>query len=128
MAEEPSIQFLESATSRDERKSSDEMPPLLENSSQNQRKTTAVTRNGSNNSGSGAWTKQLCRAERHVTITVAAIVSVFVLTHLPSAILYANMYIFNLNSYLTDPSYYTWTVLSSTVVITGKVSHLLSWE
>ena len=108
---------MEAAASRDDRKASDETPPLLEN----QRKLTAVSRNGSNNS-SGAWNKQMGKAERHVTITVTAIVSVFVITHLPSAVLYADMYIFNLNSYLNDSSWYTWVALSTSIVITGKVS------
>ncbi|CAI4233284.1 unnamed protein product [Auanema sp. JU1783] len=125
-------QFLETATSAREcsstirssivdsslRASCDETPPLLEPV---RRKSTVVSRNGSNNSST--WGRQLCKAERHITVTVAAIVSASVITHVPSAILSANMYIFNLNSMLGDRNWYTWIILSSSVVVSGKVAN-----
>uniref|UniRef100_A0A1I7XFU1 G_PROTEIN_RECEP_F1_2 domain-containing protein n=1 Tax=Heterorhabditis bacteriophora TaxID=37862 RepID=A0A1I7XFU1_HETBA len=74
-------------------KSPDSSPPLLE---QNNYRSdvlsgpSMVTRNLSSSSAS-VWCRQLNKAERHVTVTVVVIVSAYVITHLPSALLYANM-------------------------------------
>ncbi|CAJ0583020.1 unnamed protein product, partial [Mesorhabditis spiculigera] len=70
------------------------------------------------------WNRQLSKAERHVTITVIAIVSCYIITHLPSAVIVARMYINSIaGSMYSQKSSYTWVAISNFFVISGKVTN-----
>ncbi|CAJ0955202.1 unnamed protein product, partial [Mesorhabditis belari] len=74
---------------------------------------------------SSLWNRQLSKAERHVTITVVAIVSCYIITHIPSAIIFGKMYLMvsEGKTMYAQKSSYTWAAVSNFFVITGKVTN-----
>ncbi|PAV58277.1 hypothetical protein WR25_02201 isoform D [Diploscapter pachys] len=112
-------QFFESVDIRESRrstKSEEQSPcPLLERE--------PVARNGS--SRSNLWCRQMSKAERHVTVTVVAIVTAYVFTHLPSMLVYIYVNFIVEEDFLKTEANQTLVFASASVVTMGKVLNFL---
>ncbi|VDK52162.1 unnamed protein product [Anisakis simplex] len=71
---------------------------------------------------SGAWVRQLHTSQRRVTIMVIAIVSCYLVTHVPSTVLFTYMYTIDLNFY-TRRENYAFVLISNLFVVSGKVAN-----
>uniref|UniRef100_A0A1I7TJ83 G_PROTEIN_RECEP_F1_2 domain-containing protein n=1 Tax=Caenorhabditis tropicalis TaxID=1561998 RepID=A0A1I7TJ83_9PELO len=98
---------------------SDDVPaPLLTNVTDR----SEVVRHSSSNSG--VWTRHVSKAERHVTYTVVAIVTCYILSHIPSACLYVYLNLFQ-NALYTTRWMYTGVQFTTTVVTCSKVANFI---
>ncbi|GMT33142.1 hypothetical protein PFISCL1PPCAC_24439, partial [Pristionchus fissidentatus] len=68
------------------------------------------------------WSRKMARTERHITITVVAIISFHVLTQLPITLVYGEMYLFHESKY-ASATMYTKVALSLSIMIWGKVAN-----
>ncbi|CAI2357227.1 unnamed protein product [Caenorhabditis sp. 36 PRJEB53466] len=98
---------------------SDDVPaPLLTNVSDR----SEVVRHHSANSG--VWNRHVNKAERHVTYTVTAIVTCYIVSHIPSACFYVYLNLFH-DALYTTRFMYTSAQLSTTVVTCSKVANFI---
>uniref|UniRef100_A0A8R1DU55 G_PROTEIN_RECEP_F1_2 domain-containing protein n=1 Tax=Caenorhabditis japonica TaxID=281687 RepID=A0A8R1DU55_CAEJA len=75
-------------------------------------------------SSSGVWNRHLNKAERHVTYTVTAIVTCYIVSHIPSAFLYVYINLFHDALYSTRWMY-TSVQFSTTLVTVSKVLNFI---
>ncbi|NP_001362129.1 G-protein coupled receptors family 1 profile domain-containing protein [Caenorhabditis elegans] len=98
---------------------SDDVPaPLLSNVTDR----SEVVRHHSSNSG--VWNRHVNKAERHVTYTVIAIVTCYIVSHIPSACLYVYINLFH-NVLYSTRWMYTSVQVSTTVVTCSKVANFI---
>uniref|UniRef100_A0A9J2PMS9 G-protein coupled receptors family 1 profile domain-containing protein n=1 Tax=Ascaris lumbricoides TaxID=6252 RepID=A0A9J2PMS9_ASCLU len=71
---------------------------------------------------SDAWTRQLHSSQRRVTVMVVAIVSCYLITHVPSTVLFTYMYTIDLNFYQRRENY-AFVLISNLFVVSGKVAN-----
>ncbi|KHN76176.1 Putative G-protein coupled receptor F59B2.13 [Toxocara canis] len=71
---------------------------------------------------SGAWARQLHVSQRRVTVMVVAIVSCYLITHVPSTVLFTYMYTIDLNFYQRRENY-AFVLISNLFVVFGKVAN-----
>uniref|UniRef100_A0A914XLJ9 G-protein coupled receptors family 1 profile domain-containing protein n=1 Tax=Plectus sambesii TaxID=2011161 RepID=A0A914XLJ9_9BILA len=76
---------------------------------------------GERRSNASQWSRQMTSSQRKVTFMVAVIVTSYVISHAPSAVLVVFMY-FQANHPITELTFYL-TLLSNSLVITGKVAN-----
>ncbi|PIC18700.1 hypothetical protein B9Z55_024501 [Caenorhabditis nigoni] len=98
---------------------SDDVPaPLLNNETSDR---SEVVRHHS--SSSGVWNQHINKAERHVTYTVIAIVTCYILSHVPSACLY--VYIKFQSTLYNTKNMYHFVQAFTTLVTISKVANFL---
>ncbi|GMT04254.1 hypothetical protein PENTCL1PPCAC_26428, partial [Pristionchus entomophagus] len=102
-------------SSRDTSRTMEEdVPPLLDVSSPN-----------APFPASRDWSRKVARTERHITITVVAIITCYVVTHLPTTIVYGELYLFHQSedSRYGSATMYTKVALCLSILIWGKVAN-----
>lgn len=69
------------------------------------------------------WSRKVARTERHITITVVAIITCCIVTQLPSTLVYAEMYLFYHDAKYKSGHMYTKVALCVSIMIWGKVAN-----
>ncbi|GMR32316.1 hypothetical protein PMAYCL1PPCAC_02511 [Pristionchus mayeri] len=69
------------------------------------------------------WSRKVARTERHITITVVAIITCYVVTHLPTTVVYAEMYLFYQDDKYKSAMMYPKVAIALSIMIWGKVAN-----
>ncbi|CAI5454496.1 unnamed protein product [Caenorhabditis angaria] len=114
--------IFEPKRSRGSRNSNDLPAPLLNDNNGNTDRSDVARHHSAN---SGIWFRHVGKAERHVTVTVTAIVTCYIISHIPSAGIYAYMYLWRYDTFYQEGWMYTMVAVSTAVVTFSKVANFL---